>query len=312
MKFNKILMILFAFAVLAVSVNAQSNETNETNETNTTVIQDFSLIVASPTNSVYNTTSVQVNVYSNLTLESLTLRKDSGSFETLCTNCSGYNQPIDFTNGSHMLTAKGLLEGVEKTADVNFSVVLPEIVNNTNATNGTNTTTPGNNTNTTLPPANISSNHTGNRTFAKGFQQLPKSVENGELTDAELADIIRNNKLNPGIINRLIKSGKLGNESMEAIIDTQFNPPGIFRKLLGWIGFKQKSYPELIYDNYNTTAKVDEKMLARDDLDKKIAAKVEEKIQRKLEQKIEKDEREGDNKGNGHEKSGNEIGRAHV
>jgi len=55
----------------------------------------------------------------------------------------------------------------------------------------------------------------------------------------------------------LIKTGKLGELSQQAIVDTQFNPPGILKKLLGLIGFKHKSHAELIYEEYNVSGELD-------------------------------------------------------
>ena len=68
------------------------------------------------------------------------------------------------------------------------------------------------------------------------------------------------------MINRLIKTGKLGNESIDAILDSQFKPKGIFRKLISFMGITEKSYADEIYARYGFKEHLKAKLVVRDDL----------------------------------------------
>ena len=224
---------------------------------------DFSLTINSPTNKTYNITSIPLDIEANETLDEIGITIDS-YFEVVCENCSSYNGILNLSEeDDYTLTVQGKLANLTKEVVVAFTVEEEE-----------ETEEEQDNENETYPR------------FTLGFEKLPKLLESGEISDEELADIIRNNKLNPGIINRLIKTGLLGNSSIEAILDTQFKPTGILRKLLNWIGFKQETYASLIYENYNLTQKANHKILARDDLPKGYANKIQEKMQQQIQRQI--------------------------
>jgi hypothetical protein len=137
-----------------------------------------------------------------------------------------FKQNRSLPNGAHILSVQAWTGNETINRSVMFFITA--LVNQTNGSNGT----PGNGTgNETVPPPG---NGTGEPRFTVGLNKLPQEFASGNMTDAELASIIRANKLTPGVINRLIKTGKLGNESINAIIETQKTPPGIFRKLF-WL-----------------------------------------------------------------------------
>jgi len=253
-----------------VSFSIQSNETPN-NETNVT---DFSLMVINPVNMTYNDEHVALDILSNMTLDKIIYRLDEGNDTLACENCNQYSTTLTVTKGSHTVDVKGILGLIQKEVTLNFYVEFK-----VNETNGT----PENETpeNATTP-----NNKTGQPRFSLGFNKLPKTLMNGKINDTELAQIILSNNLNPGVINRLIKTGMLGNASIQAIIDTQFNPPGIFNKLMDLIGFKHKSYAELIYDNYNVSEKIQQKLLTRDDLSMKYSDEIKNNFHKKLEQKL--------------------------
>lgn len=256
-----------------VSFTLEVNETldNETPD-NDTNVTDFSLIIINPVNTTYNSEDVALDILSDSILEQISYILDLDNETIVCENCSSYSGTLTISEGSHTLTVRGILEAVEKQAVVSFLVEVPEVND-----------TPDNETpdNDTSPD-----NETEEPRFSLGFNKLPKALMNDGITDEELAAIINENKLNPGIINRLIKTGKLGELSQQAIIDTQFNPPGIFKKLLGLIGFTHKSHSELIYENYNLSEMVEQNLLGRDDLPEDYVNEIKNNLQKRLEKRI--------------------------
>jgi hypothetical protein len=237
------------------------------------VAKDFTISIVRPIHKTYYD-AVQVNITANRTLDSISY-KLSGNYTLGCENCSAYSAMLNIQNGSYTLYAKGVLGNVSKEVSVSFTVE-PKPVPCTNCTK---------------PKYNYTHNYSGPR-FGLGFEKLPKQVESGNITDDELAEIIRTNKFNPGIINRLIKTGKLGNESLTAILETQFNPMGIFGKMFSWMGFKHNTYASAIYETYNLTPQLEVKLVARDDLPKKYAEKMQQRIREH------QDESQEDNDGN--------------
>jgi len=214
------------------------------------VVESFDIVVKSPEAKTYRDGNISILVESNVTLDLIHVELDDLNWT--CINCSRINNTIKLEHGDYTLKAKGYLDEWTKTVFVDF-IVAEEPKNQTNVTKR---------------------NQTNESRFDTGFEKLPKMLAAGELTDKELVEIIRNNKLNPGVLNRLIKTGKLGNESINAILDTQFQPQGIFWKLLGKIGIKQKTYSSRIADTYNLTEETKEKILQREDLPKKTKEKI--------------------------------------
>jgi len=131
----------------------------------------------------------------------------------------------------------------------NTTTTIPDNTTTTTIDNTTTTTIDGN---TTTTIDNTTTTIEESR-FTEGFQKLPKEYASGQVSDSELLSIIESNKLNPGIINRLAKTGRLTQEHIDAITETQFLPVGIFRKLLGRIGFGKNRPVESLIDNYNLT-----------------------------------------------------------
>jgi hypothetical protein len=264
--------------VFPVSETENNTDNNTTNETNAT--QDFSLSIGSPTSQTYTTHLIWVSLMTNTTVDNMSYSVDGGLSILACSNCSVYNTTLTMSDGMHMLNASATWMDLTKWASVSFNVNTTVTQNNTNMTNQTNTTgnTTGNNTGNNT--GNQSMNRTGPR-FSLGFEKLPQAVEAGNISDSELAQIIRNNSLNPGILNRLIKTGKLGNESINAIIDTQKTPWGIFKKIFNWLGVKQESYSSLIYDNYQLSDDQEKKLANREDLPQGYKKNIEKKEQQK-------------------------------
>lgn len=232
-------------------------------------IIDFSIEIIEPKNITYNTSIIPVNVSANETLDSLSLKVDN-VFEVLCVNCSDHTRFLNLTEDDYTIVFRGIIDNVSKDFPVHFSVNLeeePEIPIYNRSYNWS---------------YNHSYNWSYNQSqmgprFDLGFEKLPQAIENGELTDAQLAEIIRNNNLNPGVLNRLIKTGMLGDESINAILETQFQPPGIFKKLMFFIGFTTNTYSAQIYETYNLTEKQEEKMISREDVPRKYAKQIKEK-----------------------------------
>lgn len=211
--------------------------------------EQFVIAIKSPEAKIYyDDEAIRIEIEANTTLDSLYAQL--GSRNWTCNNCFKINETVNLSVGNYSLKVKGTLEDITKESFVNFRIV---------------------------KRTNYTVNYTNMSRFDTGFQKLPQMVEAGNITDAELADIIRNNQLNPGVLNRLIKTGKLGNESINAILDTQFQPPGIFRKMLGFMGFKV-TYPALIEDNYNLTVETKEKLAKRDDLPRRTKERINNEV----------------------------------
>jgi hypothetical protein len=219
---------------------------------------EFTLEIVEPEATEYEPGIIEILVEANRTLDSISL--EMNGYNASCENCSGYNDSVNLSVGNYTLTVTGILTNVTKNASVSFSVVEEE-------------------DNETEPDDNESEPR-----FSLGFNKLPQAVANGGISDAELAEIIRNNKLNPGILNRLIKTGMLGNESLEAILDTQFKPMGILRKLLAFIGFKQSTYASEIYENYELSNDLKQKLVVRDDLPPGQAKKLQQDLSFELQE----------------------------
>ncbi len=80
-------------------------------------------------------------------------------------------------------------------------------------------------------------------------------------------------RLPPGQINRMIKSGKLTQDQIEDILDSQRIPPGIFGKLFT---FFSGSYADNIVKHYDVNDSLREKLLERDDLSKESIGKLKQ------------------------------------
>ncbi len=161
----------------------------------------------------------------------LKYKLDNQSEVVACTSCSSFSKTLkDLSNGQHTVKVTGLSGSKSDDATVNFTV--------------------NQSTTTTVKPKE---NETGEPRFALGFQKLPQQFAAGEVTEAQLKSILENNKLNPGIINRLAKTGKLTPSLIDTITETQFLPKGIAGKLLGVLGFGKNKAVETLIKNYNLT-----------------------------------------------------------
>jgi hypothetical protein len=254
----------FSVVVPAPINNNTGNGTgNETGNNTLGQNASFSLRLIKPEAKRYYESMVPLEIKSNTTLDSISYILDSGNVTLACSNCSKYDTKLNLSNGSHIISVFGTLGNSTVSINRSFSV------------------------NTTKPPRHDDDkNETEKSRFGKGFQKLPKIVAGGDITDEELAEIIKNNKLNPGVLNRLIKTGKLGNESINAILDTQFNPPGILRKILNVFNIKKSTFASLIYQYYNLSDKEEKKLFTRDDLDEEYKKSVKKKIEEKTEEKV--------------------------
>jgi len=123
------------------------------------------------------------------------------------------------------------------------------------------------------------------------WNKLPQMLENGDITDEELAEELSGNKVPPGVINRLIKTGKLEDEAIDVILNEYYNPPGILKKLWGWFGYRQLSYGEQIHDWYDLDEYQERRLLMRDDLPNDKAKKLREKFEQQMEKRMEKAEK---------------------
>lgn len=224
---------------------------------NTTIPEEpknFTITIENPKNVTYNTSTVPVKIKANTTLDNITIT--IGNLSESCTNCSELAKNLYLTNGTYTLHTTGKLGNITHNESVTFTVKILD-----------------------KPPKEDEPR------FTLGLQHLPQAVERGELTDSKLAEIIRENHLNPGIINRLIKTGKLGEESIDAILETQFNPPGIFRKILGFFGVQTSTYATKIHETYDLTESNLQNLVTREDLPSNAAEQVKQQLQEKTTQR---------------------------
>ena len=124
-----------------------SNTSNSSNVT-PIVIPTFFVNITSPTNtSQYNSTTISVQIDSNVTLDNITTIFDGTNETLLCANCSTYSGLYPNTwDGAHSFTVMGMLSGTNQTTIRTFSIntSVSNITNQTNTTNQTNITTPTN------------------------------------------------------------------------------------------------------------------------------------------------------------------------
>lgn len=227
-------------------------------------VQDgLHLAIISPQPRNYTNKKILFNFSANIN-STINFLLDNHEYNA-CINCSSFTKLVNLQTGNHTLTVNAILGNLSDSQAMNFSIM----------------------PNLTKAPGNETKNNTDARKFTKGLNNLPKLLEKGEISDHELAEIIRHSKINPGIINRLIKTGKLGDESIGAILETQFKPNGILKKILKLLGINQKTHAELIYENYNLTLRLEYKLLSSDDISEDYAEKIEKKLDKEIELEIE-------------------------
>ena len=257
--------------------------------------QNFNLEVASPINTIYSDSLVELYVTASPTLDWIGYSLNGGDYNLLCSNCSGRSTYIYGEEGQNILSVIGSLDDTEREVIIPFTVVLEEEEDENeegNEDDGGNSTEDEESGEDEQEDQEETGDagEDGEPRCSLGCNKLPKQVENGDITDEELAGIISNYSINPGIINRLIKTGKLGNESIQAILDAQFAPPGILKKVMGFFGFRQKTQAQLIYENYNLSQQAQQQILLSDDLPDEYSSQIKQKFQAKIERMIVKNQ----------------------
>ncbi|MBI2101673.1 hypothetical protein HYT53_03595 [Candidatus Woesearchaeota archaeon] len=188
----------------SISFSIGQNLTNGTNQTEQLQVQELNLTIHSPEPKNYTSRKVRFNFSTSM---NATIKYSlDGLNYTACSLCTWFSSPVKLRDGQHSLIVNATSGNLSDSEFVSFSVNQTSIFNHNKSANASR--------------------------FDRGFQNLPKLVEKGQISDAELAEIIRGNRLNPGVINRLLKTSRLGNESLQAILETQFMPKGILKKLL--------------------------------------------------------------------------------
>ncbi len=212
----------------------------------------------------FNTTSITIEAEMNKQGK-MSYKLDNNNFTLQCELCFSFTKIIETTEGTHQLFVMGETDSENKVISVFFKV---------------NLTTPPD-SNDSIPPSNNRTNESdgGVPRFSLGFQKLPKQFASGHITPEELTNLIKNNKLNPGIINRLAKTGKLTQENIDAIIETQFLPPGILNKLLGLIGFARNNNVEDFINNTNLTDEQLSKLIEKNKIPQKTIKKLVNEIE---------------------------------
>lgn len=271
----KKLLSLILFVLLATSVSA--------------------LEITLPTPDTYNVEDIATSFGHDNELESLGYTIDNGEYVEVCTACSSTRMILYFTRGEHTITARGTVNGetyedsvtifiniseeattccTEATAEClaceegvtieEYCVMNPEIIG------------------CEVPEEPIDEEQ-NRRRFSKGFQQLPQAVESGEVTDEELTEIILNEELSPGIINRLIKTEMLEEQAIEAILEIDFQPEGVFKKTIYNIGFKSITHANKIAKEYEgkVSEKVKLKLAQHEDVSRSLKKSIIEQLEQK-------------------------------
>lgn len=230
------------------------------------IVLEFDLDIIKPESEQYEE-EIQIRVITNKVVNEIHVEFEG--YEKSCDDCSVFEDSVTISEGNYTLTAIGKLGNVTDQESVSFEVIEVQ-------------TDPDDEADDDDDDDDNNRDSDGEPRFTLNLNKLPQAVASGNYDDDELADIIRRNRLNPGVINRLIKTGNLGEESIEAILDTQFKPRGILSRLLSWLGFRQPSYAELIYDEYDLPVKAKQKLVIREDLPKgqqnKLKAELEEEV----------------------------------
>lgn len=243
-----------------VSFTINLTQTNDTEQNETT---DFTLTLT-PTGTIEDDETT-VKAQADQTLDTITL--EAGGQNATCTGCDELELELDeLADGTHTISATGTLGNLTKIYNESFTV---------NAQDDDENETDEDEENETAPRFSIDQN------------MLPKDVEIGLYTDAELAEIIRTNNLNPGVVNRLIKTGMLGNESIEALLEYDFQPRGVFGKLFYKLGFKGHTHVSRIAKRYTVNESVQAKIANHGEASNK-QAKVAAKTQAKSGQPADK------------------------
>jgi len=208
---------------------AQVNRVFEVNVSEPPVALNLNVI--SPLNQTYATDNITLSATTNK-LANISYKLGVGDRVLGCTNCTSYRRNFgDMHNGFHDLRiyASDNSSNVEVLRRFYVNVTEEEHEGEHNETHR---------------------NFTGG--YARGFEKLPKDFASGNVTNADLIEIMKSNKLNPGVLNRLIKTGKLSNESITVMIETQFMPPGLMHKLFGrWFGWGRNDLVEELMKHYN-------------------------------------------------------------
>jgi len=177
-----------------------------------------------------------------------------------CEDCSYFTKTVTLEEGEHELLVRAENDDGTDTESIDFTVTLDE----------------------------EEEEEDDEHRYMEGFNKLPQMLENGEIDDEELADILRNNRVPPGVINRLIKTRLLEEESLYAILEYQMSPPGIFKKFWGWFGWRATSHSELVYDRYDLSEKNEQKILRCSDFPEDKKEKVKESLQKKFKTRVNK------------------------
>ena len=266
----KKLLIILAL-LLIPSVMAQDNEILEV-----VIIEPEDLLLINTSDIIL---SAEMNKQGNMSH-----KLDDNNFTLECVNCFNFTIELEnLTNGMHQIFVKG--ETVNETVNTSLFFLINTTLPSDNmseppdAGDGTNMSD-GNDTNVSDGEINKLPR------FSLGFNKLPKRFDRGELSPEELTGMILNNKLNPGIINRLAKTGKLSQENKDAIINNQFLPPGILNKLLGLIGFARNDNLEEFVENSNLTDSQLSTLIERNKIPKKTAVKLIEEYEQSLAQQV--------------------------
>jgi hypothetical protein len=209
----------------------------------------LNLNVISPLNQTYSTDNITLSATTNK-LANISYKLGAADRVVGCTNCTSYSHDfVDMNNGFHDLWMYASDNSTQVEVFRRFYV------------------------NATAPERNETHrNFTGG--YARGFEKLPKDFASGNVTNADLIEIMQSNKLNPGVLNRLIKTGKLSNESITVMIETQFMPPGLMHKLFGWLGWGHNGLVEDLMKYYNLSEAQIQELINKQTLPKNTLEKL--------------------------------------
>ena len=255
--------VIVEFSVILNETDTNETDENETNETEVNMTS-LELTVNSPLAQEYES-PVSFDFTTNMPATISYRLADADILA--CENCTSFQTDVNLTDGNHSVFVQAFTENESANETVLFTVVTPDTTPPTNETGNETDEGP--------------TNETGEPRFTVGLNKLPQQLEAGELSDADLAEIIRANRLNPGVINRLVKTGLLGEESLDAIIETQRTPPGIFRRLLGFFGIHIPTAKDNIPEYYNLSDDQAAELMTDEDVSEETVEELRTDLERR-------------------------------
>ena len=151
--------------------NTPINGTNNATNGSASLPANLTLTIASPKSITYANKTVLLNFSTSIN-STISYILD-GQQQNACTQCTEFSSLVVLENGQRNIGVNASSGNLTVLQNVTFVVNQTQIINNTNQTK----------------PIKNDTNATSR--FSKGFEKLPKLVEEGQISDSELAEILK-------------------------------------------------------------------------------------------------------------------------